>query len=117
MLLDLKTVRRKDLYMEKIINETVEIARKHFKGFGFEEEQIVPLLESGKRDLTKELNKLQKLLEKELIEINTINLSLHALKGLFSTMGNITVADKLIELRQESNDTRNITEIKELLGV
>ncbi len=103
--------------MEKLINETVKIAHKHFKEFGFEDEQIVSLLESGKRDLTKELDKLQKLLEKEPIEIDTINLSLHALKGLFLTMGNIAVADRLIELRQESEYARIITEIKELLSI
>jgi hypothetical protein len=103
--------------MEKLINETVEIARKHFKMFGFEDEQTIQLIESGKRDLTKELNKLQKLLEKEIIEIDAVNLSLHALKGLFLTMGNTAVADKLIELRQESENIRIISEVKELLGV
>lgn len=103
--------------MEKVINETVEIARKHFEMFGFEEEQIVPLLASGKRDLEKELKKLQNVLEDELKNIDTINLSLHALKGLFLTMGNNIVADKLIELRQESDDTLNINEIKVALGL
>jgi hypothetical protein len=103
--------------MEKVINETAEMAHKHFKEFGFEDEQIVQLLESGKRDLTKELNKLQKILDQEPIEIDTVNLSLHALKGLFLTMGNTAVADKLIELRQESEITRIINDIKKLLGV
>jgi len=103
--------------MDKVINETVEIARKNFKEFGFEDEQIAQLIESGKRDLTKELTKLQKLLETEVIEIDTINLSLHALKGLFLTMGNVTVGDKLTELHNESEDTRIISEIKSLLDV
>ncbi len=103
--------------MEKVINETVEMAHKHFKKFGFEDEQIVQLLESGKRDLAKELNKLQKLLEKEPIEIDTVNLSLHALKGLFLTMGNTDLADKLIELRQESVGTRITNDIQKLLGM
>ena len=103
--------------MDKVINETVEIARKNFKEFGFEDEQIAQLIESGKRDLTKELTKLQTLLEKEVIEIDTINLSVHALKGLFLTMGNVTVGDKLTELHNESEDTRIISEIKLLLDV
>ena len=103
--------------MDKVINETVEIARKNFKEFGFEDEQIAQLIESGKRDLTKELTKLQTLLEKEVIEIDTINLSVHALKGLFLTMGNVTVGDKLTELHNESEDTRIISEIKCLLAV
>lgn len=103
--------------MERIINETMVIAHQHFKKFGFENEQIVPLLESGKRDLTKELTKLQKLLEEEVIDIDKINLSTHALKGLFLTMGNVTVADKLIEIRYDSETTHMITKIKLLLDI
>ncbi|MGB5964990.1 MAG: hypothetical protein WBF77_09285 [Sulfurimonadaceae bacterium] len=103
--------------MEKLIDETVEIARQHFKGFGFEDEQIISLLEAGRRDLTKELNKLRTLLEREPIEIDVVNLSLHALKGLLLNMGNIMAADKLVDLRQESGDARIISEIKSLLGV
>lgn len=103
--------------MQNLINETMEMASEHFKNFGFEEEQIVPLLESGKRDLTKELNNLQELLRKEVIEIHTINLSLHALKGLFLTMGNATVGEKLSEIRNESDEKRIINEIKLLLAI
>jgi hypothetical protein len=103
--------------MEKIINETMIIAHQHFKQFGFENEQIVPLLESGKRDLTKELTKLQNLLKEEVKEIDQINLSTHALKGLFLTMGNVTVADKLIDIRNDSETAHMITEIKVLLDI
>lgn len=103
--------------MQKVIHETVEMAHKHFKEFGFEDEQIVQLLESGKYDLIKELNKLQTLLKKEPIEVDNINLSVHALKGLFLTMGNVNVGEKLTELHNKSNDTRIITEIKLLLGL
>jgi len=102
--------------MEKLLAETLEIARKNFKKFGFEDEQIVLLLTSGKNDLTKELNKLQKLLENDPIDIATVNLSLHALKGLFSTMGNSIVADQLNELHQEANHVSIVSEIKSLLG-
>ena len=104
--------------MKNLINETMEIASHHFKNFGFEEEQIEPLLASGKRDLTKELNKLQELLlQKEVIEIDKINLSVHAMKGLFLTMGNVTVGEKLSEIHNKSEDTRIINEIKGLLAV
>lgn len=103
--------------MKNLINETMEIASEHFKNFGFEDEQIVPLLESGKRDLTKELNNLQELLKKEVIEIHPVNLSLHALKGLFLTMGNITVGEKLSEIRNESDDKHIINEVKVLLAI
>ena len=101
--------------MDKLINETIEIARKHFQGFGFSDEQTVPLLEAGKRDLTKELNKLQKLLDSEVIEVDEINLSFHALKGLLLNMGNSAIADKLVELRQENVNADIIAEIKSLI--
>jgi len=103
--------------MDKLLNETVEIARNYFLKLGFKNEQIAPLIESGKRDLTKELLKLQKLLEKHYKEIDTINLSLHALKGLFLTMGNITIADKLLELHHENVTSHDILEIKKILGI
>lgn len=103
--------------MDELINETVEISRKYFKEFAFEDEQIALLLESGKRDLTKELTKLKKLLESEQIDIDAVNLSIHALKGLFLTMGNNSIGEKLNELRQENENEYIITEIKKLLGL
>ncbi len=103
--------------MKNLISETMEIASEHFKDFGFEDEQIVPLLESGKRDLTKELNKLQELLSKEVIDIHSINLSVHALKGLFLTMGNAEVGNVLNELHKESANSHKITEIKHVLRI
>ena len=103
--------------MDELINETVKISRKYFKGFAFEDEQIALLLESGKRDLTKELTKLKKLLESEQIDIDAVNRSTHALKGLFLTMGNNSIGEKLNELRKENENERIIIEIKKLLGL
>ena len=103
--------------MGNIVIETIEIARNNFKEFGFENEQIIQLLESGKSDLTKELNKLQVLLKQEPIEIDKVNLSLHALKGLFLTMGNVKVAEKLNEFHNESDNRHRITDIKHLLEI
>ncbi len=112
----IQIVRMKELYMDKLINETVEIARKHFQGFGFEDEQIVPLLEAGKRDLTNELEKLRTLVANERIDIDVLNLSLHALKGLLLNMGNSEVADKLNELREEEEvSAQLLTDIKAML--
>lgn len=92
------------------------MARKHFKGFGFEDDQIEPLLAAGERDLRKELDKLRQLLEEENINIDSINLSLHGLKGLLLNMGNTAVADKLVELRQEK-DEYILEELKSLLSL
>ena len=103
--------------MEKIITETAKIARENFEKFGFNDEQILQLLESGKRDLTLELSKLQQLLKDENTELDDINLSLHALKGLFLTMGNTNIGNKLNELHKEHKDSHKITEIKHLLDI
>ncbi len=102
--------------MEKLIDDTTEIARKHFGGFGFSDDQVETLLASGKRDLVKEFGKLQLLLREESVDIEAINNSMHALKGLLSNMGNMALADKFIELRQVSEDGDIIDEIKVLLA-
>jgi hypothetical protein len=103
--------------MEKLIDETLEIAHKYFIDLGFKDDQVTPLLASGKRDITNELNKLKELLEEDKIEIDVLNLSLHALKGLFLMMGNIIIADKLNELRQENEMQNNIIEIQKVLSI
>ena len=103
--------------MEQLIDETIENANQYFVGLGFKEDQVGALIESGKRDLTEEVNKLSKLLEEKHINIDTINLSLHALKGLFLMMGNIRIANKLNELRQENELQSNIIEIQKVLGI
>ena len=100
--------------MEILISKTMEIARQHFGGFGFNEDQIAKLLESGNRDLEIELSTLQELLQQENYNLEDIDFSLHALKGLLMNMGNVDVANKLNELRQEKakNDTIDIDAIK-----
>jgi len=105
----------KEQQLKKLIDETAEIARNHFQAFGFDDEQITSLLAAGQRDLTKELSKLQALLESEQIDIDALNLSLHALKGLFLNMGNTAVAEKLNELRQEGSLRARLAEIRALL--
>ena len=105
----------KGIDMEKLIEETIKNANQYFLGLGFQEDQIGALLESGKRDLTEEMTKLSNLLKEEEVNIDTINLSLHALKGLFLMMGNTQIADKLNDLRQEN--AHNIVDIKMLLNI
>ncbi len=103
--------------MEMLISKTIEIANQHFGGFGFNEDQIAKLLESGKRDLEAELSTLKELLSKEQYDIEEIDFSLHALKGLLMNMGNVEIANKLNEIRQEKakNDTIDIDAMKTLL--
>ncbi|MEA3455566.1 MAG: hypothetical protein U9R26_03580 [Campylobacterota bacterium] len=101
--------------MQKLIDDTVEIARKRFGEFGFSEDQVTTLLASGRRDLVKEFEKLQLLLEEKPVNIEAINNSMHALKGLLSNMGNEALAEKFTELRQESESRDIIAEIQVLL--
>lgn len=108
--------RQKEFMMQRLIDETIAIASKNFQGFGFDEEQIDSLLEAGKRDLAKELKVLQTLLEKEPVELDTLNLSLHALKGLLLNMGNTAIAEMFTELRQGKMDDKALSEIKLLLN-
>jgi len=102
--------------MQTLIDDTLMIARDHFRGFGFEEQQITPLLEAGNRDLTRELQKLQGLLSREPVPHEEINLSMHALKGLLLNMGNVDAAEKFTELRRQSGDAAVLDEVRALLG-
>lgn len=101
--------------MEKVIEETLMIAKEKFSKFGFKEEQIEQLLASGKKDMLSELEKLKALLATEPYDIEEINKSLHALKGLFFNMGNTEAGDIMADLRKESNIAESIGKIKTFL--
>ena len=93
--------------MKNIINKTEIIAYDYFKDFGFNEDQINSLILQGKKDLHKELTKLETLLiHADTMSIDDINNILHALKGLLFQMGNHDLAEKLNEIR--SNDERKV---------
>lgn len=101
--------------MEHVIKETLRIAKEKFSAFGFKEEQIEQLLASGKRDLLSELEKLKSLLSAEPYDIEQINKSLHALKGLFFNMGNTEAGDIMSDLRKGSEPDESIDKIKAFL--
>ena len=101
--------------MEHVIEETLGIAKEKFSAFGFKEEQIEQLLASGKRDLLGELEKLKSLLAAEPYDIEQINKSLHALKGLFFNMGNTKAGDIMTDLRKGSDPDESIDKIKAFL--
>ena len=93
--------------MKNIISRTEIIAYDYFKDFGFNEDQINSLILQGKKDLHKELTKLETLLiHADTVSIDDINNILHALKGLLFQMGNHDLAEKLNEIR--SNDQREV---------
>lgn len=103
--------------MEKIISETEAIAFEYLKAFGFNDEQISPLVEQGKKDLYNELTKLKTLLNADSISLDDINNVLHALKGLLFQLGNHDVADQLNEIRSNIESEATLKEIALLLGL
>ena len=102
--------------MKNIISKTEVIAYDYLKAFGFSEKQISSLITQGKKDLHKELTKLETLLSHaDTVSLDDINNVLHALKGLLFQMGNHDLAERLNEIR--SNEEREVTlkELSELL--
>jgi len=108
---------KKGKSMERLISETLKIAQEKFKAFGFKEEQIGQLLDSGRRDLEKEITKLSQLITSEHIDIEQINNSLHALKGLLYNMGNTDAGDIMIDLKNNIDSQESISKIKTLIEV
>ena len=101
--------------MDQIIEETLQIAKEKFLSFGFKEEQVAQLLDSGKRDLEKEISTLKTLLDSAPYDIEQLNKSLHALKGLFFNMGNTVAGELMAELRENDDPDIAIDKIKEAL--
>ncbi len=101
--------------MQRIIETSIEIASNQFKSYGFNDKQILSLTQSGKKDLTSELINLKELLEKDEINRLNIELSIHAIKGLLSTMGNKELAKKLSSTHDEEDDMIKVEEIKSIL--
>jgi hypothetical protein len=102
--------------MERLIDETMQIAQKKFAAFGFKEEQIKKLLDSGRRDLEKEIGKLKSLIEEENVSIDQLNQSLHALKGLLYNMGNTAAGDVMADIRSDTDIVVLAEKIKEILN-
>ncbi len=101
--------------MKNIINETEAIAYNYLKAFGFEDGQIIPLIIQGKKDLYKELTKLESLLYENTVSLDAINNVVHALKGLLFHMGNHELAEKLNETRSYPDNETALKEISQLL--
>lgn len=100
--------------MEDIINETEMMAHIYFKDFGFNEDQINTLINQGKKDIYKEVLKLETLLDTDTKRSEEINNVLHALKGLFFQLGNHNVAEQLDEIGEDDSMTGRLKEISEL---
>jgi len=101
--------------MEKLIDETLQIAKTRFVSFGFEESQTEALLISAKRDLSKVIVQLEDLLKKDSCDIEQINKSLHALKGLLYNMGNMEAGDQIVELSKCMDEEGLKSRIKKII--
>ena len=99
--------------MKHIINETETIAYDYLEQFGFSRDQIDALIIQGKKDLYKELENLNIILDTDSTE--AINHSLHALKGLFFQLGNYKVAEQLDEIKDVEESKTRLKEISKLL--
>ena len=101
--------------MEKLIGETLQIAKEKFSAFGFTDPQINKLLESGRNDLEKEITKLTILIENRDPDIKQINQSLHALKGLLYNMGNTVAGDIMNDLKNDTDTPERISKILQVI--
>ncbi len=98
--------------MEKLISKTEEIAVDYLKGFGLKEEQIALLIMQGKKDLRKELKKLDTLLHDDKTSNDDLNNVLHSLTGLLFQLGNHDAANRLIEIKSHLEDKSTLNDIE-----
>jgi len=101
--------------MYRVVEESLRIAKERFGSFGFSQEQIEQLLASGRRDLESELKVLEGLLSASTPDIDAIDKSLHALKGLLYNLGHVEAGDMMVSLRESDDLTSNLSRIKRLL--
>jgi hypothetical protein len=101
--------------MKKIIRQTEKTAYDYLKAFGFEDEQIFPLVEKGKVDLEKTVLKLEGLLTDSPIAWDEVDNALHAIKGLLYHLGNNALAERIDQSRDTFQETDASLEILELL--
>jgi hypothetical protein len=106
----------KEIAMGSFIEKSLEIADEKFKSFGFSDTQREQLLASGRRDLEKEISRLEELLASNEPDIASINQTLHALKGLLYNMGNTEAGDIMAELKDDAGRPDQLKKIREILS-
>ncbi len=98
--------------MQKLLNETKEKAYLFLREFGFEEDELEPVIAKGLLDLENTINHLAVVLEKENPEDEELDGVLHGLKGLLFQLGNHDAANKAERLRY----TDDLDEIRRWLA-
>ncbi|SFV90610.1 hypothetical protein MNB_SV-4-937 [hydrothermal vent metagenome] len=94
--------------MQKLLEETKEKAYIFLREFGFEEDELEPVINKGLKELEESLVDLLKLINSESIEYTYVDTALHDLKGLLFQLGNHNAANKVELLRH----VKSIDEIK-----
>ncbi|GEM_PF-1160263 len=89
--------------MQRIILQTERIAREYLIGLGFGEEQIDPLIDQAKKDLYRELARMDRIRRSKAPDIAELDRALHAIKGLLFNLGNHELAEKLEGVRAETD--------------
>jgi len=85
--------------MPSIAKESLHLATQRFEAFGLKPEQIQTLLDIWQKDFDNELSILAAQLTCVPSDLAAIDRSLHALKGLLHTAGNLPAGDRFDALR------------------
>ncbi len=101
--------------MDNIIEKILSDAKSNFENFGFEEDDITYLLKKAKNDLEKQFGDLKQVLEKPSIDVDKLDKSLHALKGLMMQLGSIELANKINSYRELLESNQDLEDLKNTL--
>ena len=101
--------------MDNIIEKILSDAKSNFENFGFEEDDITYLLNKARDDLEKQFSDLKQILEKPSIDIDKLDKSLHALKGLIMQLGSIELANKINSYRELLESNQDLEDLKNTL--
>ncbi len=101
--------------MDNIIEKILSDAKSNFENFGFKEDDITYLLNKARDDLEKQFSDLKQILEKPSIDIDKLDKSLHALKGLIMQLGSIELANKINSYRELLESNQDLEDLKNTL--
>jgi Ni,Fe-hydrogenase I large subunit len=101
--------------MKNLIHETEKKAYLYLQEFGFEENEVAPVVTKGLSELKSILEKLKNFLEtSQEGDMEILDDLLHALKGLLFQLGNHEMADKVEKLREYDEMEKVCTELKQI---
>ena len=101
--------------MKKIMEQTKVTAYIYLSKFGFDDEQINPLIEKGMVDLKRIISEVEVLLDRNTISWDKVDDALHALKGLLFHLGNNPIAEQIDEVRLNPKIDNSVKELRKLL--